>query len=70
MLLSGTGRSEMKQLGQDIIDAQEAEIEQMRSWLDRSLPTSKRDISRSFLFYIRDFKVLVSDGELYTIFEF
>lgn len=33
MLLSGTGRSEMKQLGQDIIEAQEAEIEQMRSWL-------------------------------------
>ena len=33
MLLSGTDRSEMKQLGQDIITAQEAEIEQMRSWL-------------------------------------
>lgn len=33
MLLSGTDRPEMKQLGQDIIDAQEAEIEQMRSWL-------------------------------------
>lgn len=33
MLLSGTDRSEMKQLGQNIIDAQEAEIEQMRSWL-------------------------------------
>jgi uncharacterized protein (DUF305 family) len=33
MLLSGTNRPEMKQLGQDIIEAQEAEIEQMRSWL-------------------------------------
>ena len=33
MLLSGSNRSEMKQLGQDIITAQEAEIEQMRSWL-------------------------------------
>src|SRR3990167_7759441 len=33
MLLSGTNRPEMKQLGQDIIDAQEAEIEQMRSLL-------------------------------------
>ena len=34
MLLSGTNRSEMKQLGQDIIKAQEAEIAQMRSWLE------------------------------------
>lgn len=33
MLLSGSNRSEMKQLAQDIIDAQKAEIEQMRSWL-------------------------------------
>ena len=33
MLLSGTDRLEMKQLAQDIIDAQESEIEQMRSWL-------------------------------------
>jgi len=33
MLLSGTNRPEMKQLGQDIIEAQETEIEQMRSWL-------------------------------------
>ncbi len=33
MLLSGTNRSEMKQLAQNIIDAQEAEIEQMRLWL-------------------------------------
>ena len=33
MLLSGSNRPEMKQLGQDIIDAQEAEIEQMRSLL-------------------------------------
>jgi len=32
-LLSGSNRSEMKQLGQDIIEAQEFEIEQMRSWL-------------------------------------
>ncbi len=34
MLLSGTNRPEMKQLGQDIIKAQEVEIEQMRSWLE------------------------------------
>jgi uncharacterized protein (DUF305 family) len=34
MLLSGTNRPEMKQLGQDIIAAQEAEIEQMRGWLE------------------------------------
>lgn len=33
MLLSGSNRTEMKQLAQDIIDAQKAEIEQMRSWL-------------------------------------
>ena len=33
MLLSGTDRPEMKQLGQNIIKAQETEIEQMRSWL-------------------------------------
>ncbi len=33
MLLSGTDRSEMKKLGQDIITAQEVEIEQMRTWL-------------------------------------
>jgi len=36
MLLSGTNRPEMKQLGQDIIEAQETEIEQMRSWLLKS----------------------------------
>ena len=35
MLLSGSNRPEMKQLGQDIINAQEAEIEQMRSWLTK-----------------------------------
>ncbi len=33
MLLSGTNRPEMKQLGQNIIAAQEQEITQMRSWL-------------------------------------
>lgn len=33
MLLSGSNRTEMKQLAQDIIDAQNAEIELMRSWL-------------------------------------
>lgn len=32
MFLSGSNRSEMKKLAQDIIDAQKAEIEQMRSW--------------------------------------
>ena len=34
MLLSGTNRPEMKQLAQDIINAQEQEIDQMRSWLE------------------------------------
>jgi len=34
MLLSGTNRPEMKQLGEDIITAQEKEITQMRSWLE------------------------------------
>ena len=33
MLLSGSNRPEMKQLGEDIITAQESEMEQMRSWL-------------------------------------
>lgn len=33
MLLSGSNRTEMKQLAQDIIDAQNAEIELMRSWI-------------------------------------
>ncbi len=33
MLQSGTDRSEMKQLALDIIKAQEAEIELMRTWL-------------------------------------
>lgn len=33
MLLRGTSRSEMKELAQNIIAAQEKEIEQMRSWL-------------------------------------
>lgn len=33
MLLSGTNRPEMKQLGEDIVTAQEKEIGQMRSWL-------------------------------------
>lgn len=32
MLLQGTNRSEMKQLGQDIIDAQAKEINQMQTW--------------------------------------
>jgi uncharacterized protein (DUF305 family) len=32
MLLQGTNRSEMKQLGQDIIDAQAKEIDQMQTW--------------------------------------
>lgn len=34
MLLAGTDRLEMKQLSQNIIAAQEKEIEQMRSWLE------------------------------------
>ncbi|MBI5655030.1 DUF305 domain-containing protein [Candidatus Uhrbacteria bacterium] len=34
MLAQGTNRPEMKQLAQDIIKAQETEIEQMRSWLE------------------------------------
>ncbi len=33
MLLSGTGRPEMKKMGQDIITAQEKEIKQMQIWL-------------------------------------
>lgn len=32
MLLQGTNRSEMKQLGQDIITAQTTEIDQMQTW--------------------------------------
>lgn len=32
MLLRGTNRQEMKTLGQNIIDAQSREIEEMRSW--------------------------------------
>ncbi len=36
MLLSGTSRLEMKQLAQDIVTAQEAEITQMRSWLEQT----------------------------------
>lgn len=32
MLLNSTGKSEMKQLAKDIIEAQNREIEQMRSW--------------------------------------
>lgn len=35
MLLSGSNRTEMKQLAQDIIDAQNAEIELMRSWFQQ-----------------------------------
>ncbi|KKR49758.1 MAG: hypothetical protein UT84_C0020G0002 [Candidatus Curtissbacteria bacterium GW2011_GWA1_40_16] len=34
MFISGTNRPEMKQLGQNIIKAQETEIDQMRSWLE------------------------------------
>ena len=34
MLLSGTDRAEMKQLAEDIVKAQESEIEQMRSWIN------------------------------------
>ncbi len=35
MLQSGTDRTEMKQLALDIIEAQEAEIELMRTWLSQ-----------------------------------
>lgn len=35
MLLSGTDHTEMRQLAQDIVRAQESEIEQMRSWLSK-----------------------------------
>ena len=34
MLLSGTSRPEMKTLGQNIVAAQEKEINEMRSWLE------------------------------------